>query len=155
MAELRFTIETPVSADTVTGALTDFSGRRPDLWPDLDPEMYRVDELGPTSAVVREGQRNPRLWALEEYDWSVPGTVTWTARESNFCTPGSYMSARVVPGPDGGSRVDITWNRSGVGVKGKLIVGLMRLTRGRPLAKSLGAALAGLADESHAEGGRR
>jgi hypothetical protein len=103
-----------------------------------------VDELHPTSAVVREGQRSPRVWAIEEYDWSLPGTVTWTARASNFCAPGSFMSARVEPAGNG-SRMHITWSRKGVGPKGKMIVGLMRLTGGRPLAKSLGKALAGLA----------
>lgn len=144
MTDLHFTIDSPVPAGMVVSALTDFSDRRPELWPNLDPEVYRVDELRPTSAVVREGQRQPRLWALEEYDWSTPGTVTWTARDSNFCTAGSFMSARVEAAPDGGSRVHITWSRSGVGAKGKAIVALMRLTGGRPLAKSLGAALAAL-----------
>lgn len=144
MTELRFTIDAPVSAEAVIGALTNFSERRPDIWPELDPEIYRVDELRPTSAVVREGQRKPRLWAMEEYDWSIPGTVTWTVRESNFCAPGSFMSARVEPRPGRESRVHITWSRSGVGAKGKMIVGLMRLTHGRPLARSLGLALAGL-----------
>lgn len=141
--ELEFTIDAPVPPETVIGALTDFTERRPEIWPDLDPEVYRVDELGETSAVVREGQRKPRLWAIEAYDWSTPGTVTWTARESNFCAPGSFMSARVEPSSTG-SRVHVSWRRSGVGLKGKTIVGLMRLTGGRPLAKSLGAALAGL-----------
>lgn len=145
MTELRFTVAAPVSPDAVIGALTDFSERRPELWPDLDPEIYRVDELGLTWAVVREGQRKPRLWAIEEYDWSVPATVTWTARESNFCLPGSFMSAEVEPTPVGGSRVHVIWSRSGVGLKGRMMVGIMRLTNGRPLAKSLGVALAGLA----------
>jgi len=149
MTELRFTVDAPVPPETVVGALTDFSERRPEMWPDLDPEIYRVEELHTTSAVVREGQRKPRLWAIEEYDWSTPGTVTWTARESNFCAPGSFMSARVEPTPDG-SRVHVTWSRSGVGLKGRAIVGLMRLTRGRPLANGLGAALAGLAAASRA-----
>ncbi|HUG88152.1 MAG TPA: SRPBCC family protein [Actinomycetota bacterium] len=144
MTDLSFTVDAPVPAETVIGALTDFSERRPEIWPDLDPDLYRVDELHPTSAVVREGQRKPRLWAIEEYEWSTPGTVTWTARESNFCAPGSFMSARVEPTP-GGSRMHVTWSRSGVGFKGKMIIGLMRLTRGRPLAKNLGDALAGLA----------
>jgi hypothetical protein len=144
MTELRFSVDAPVTAEAVIGALTDFSERRPDIWPDLDPEIYRVEDLRSTSAVVREGQRKPRLWAIEEYDWSVPGTVTWTARESNFCAPGSFMSALVEPKSGGGSRVHITWSRSGAGLKGRMIVGIMRLTRGRPLARSLAGALAAL-----------
>jgi hypothetical protein len=144
MTEVRFTVDAPVTADEVIGALTDFSERRPDIWPDLDPDVYRVEELRRDSAVVREGQRTPRLWAVEEYDWATPGTVTWTVRSSNFCAPGSFMSARVEPQPGGTSRMHVTWSRSGVGLKGKLIVGLVRLAGGKPLAKSLGAALAAL-----------
>lgn len=147
MTELRFTIEAPVAPDVVLGALLDFTERRPDLWPELDPDVYRVERVEGTTALVREGQRTPRLWALEEYDWSVPGTVTWTARESNFCVPGSFMSARVEAGADGGSRVHCTWSRTGVGGKGKLIVAMMRFTRGRPYAATLGKAIAGLADK--------
>jgi hypothetical protein len=147
MTELRFTIEAPVAPEVVLGALLDFTDRRPDLWPELDPEVYRVESVEGTTALVREGQRTPRLWALEEYDWSVPGTVTWTARESNFCAPGSFMSARVEPGPDGGSLVHCTWSRTGVGAKGKLIVAMMGLTRGKPYAATLGKAIAGLADK--------
>lgn len=144
MTELRFTVDAPVPAAAVIAALTDFSARRPEIWPDLDADVYRVDELHSTSAVVREGQRSPRLWAIEAYDWATPGTVTWTVRESNFCTPGSFMSARVEAGPNGGSRMHVTWSRTGTGLKGKLIVGLLRLTAGRPLRKSLGRALGGL-----------
>ena len=143
MAALTFTVSAPVPPDVVVGALTDFTERRPQLWPDLDPDIYEVLEVGDTRAVVREGQRKPRLWAVEEYDWSTAGTVTWTARESNFCAPGSFMSARVEPA-DGGSTVHVHWERRGVGAKGKLIVAMMRLTRGRPLAGSLTAALAQL-----------
>ena len=147
MTELRFTVEAPVPAERVFAALTDFSERRPEIWPDLDPAAYRVQEMNETSALVREGQRSPKLWALEEYDWSTSGTVTWTARESNFCAPGSFMSARVEPASDGSSRMHVTWNRSGVGLKGRMIVGLMRLTRGAPLAKNLGKALAALGED--------
>lgn len=154
MAELRFAIDVPVPPEAVVAALTDFSERRPEIWPDLDPEIYEVVEVRATSAVVREGQRTPRLWAVEEYDWSTPGTVTWTARESNFCAPGSSMSARAEPGPGGGSRVHVTWSRVGVGPKGKAIVGLMRLTRGRPLARSLARALAGLGEAPAAPSSR-
>jgi hypothetical protein len=148
--DVRFSLPAPVPPEKVTAALTDFTDRRPELWPDLDPDAYQIHQLGPTSALVREGQTSPRLWALEEYDWSTPGTVTWTARESNFCTPGSYMSARAEPDGAGRSLVRFAWNRTGVGVKGKLIVSLMRLTGGRPLAANLAKALARLGEVTDA-----
>jgi hypothetical protein len=144
--DVYFTLPAPVPPETVIAALTDFTDRRPRLWPDLDPDAYQVHQLGPASALVHEGQQKPHLWALEAYDWSTPGTITWTARESNFCAPGSDMSARVEPDGAGGSLVRFRWNRTGIGVKGKLVVGLMRLTGGRPLAASLSRALARLAE---------
>lgn len=144
MTELRFSFDVPVAPDVVVGALTDFSPERPAIWPDLDPAIYRVLELQPTSAVVREGQRTPRLWAVEEYDWPTPGVVTWTARESNFCAPGSFMSVHAEPLAQGGSHLTVTWNRRATSGKGRLIVGLVGITRGRPLAKSLAAALSRL-----------
>ncbi|HEX9774686.1 MAG TPA: SRPBCC family protein [Actinomycetota bacterium] len=143
MTKIAFDIDVPVPAETVIGALTDFTERRPEIWPDLDPKVYRVDSISGPHAIVREGQRSPRLWAIEEYDWSTPGTVTWTVRESNFCTPGSFVSARVEPS-DAGSRVHVSWSRTGVGFKGKMIVGLVRLTRGKPVATGLTKALTSL-----------
>lgn len=141
MTQLRFDVQTPAAPEAVLAALTDFTQRRPSLWPALDPDVYQVEQLGPTSAIVREGQRSPKLWALEEYDWSVPGTVTWTARESNFCAPGSFMSATVTAAGDGGSTVGFVWSRTGTTLKGKMIVAMMRATKAKPLAKELSKAL--------------
>lgn len=140
MAPIRFTVDVTAPPPAVIEALTDFSDRRPERWPALDPDVYRVVALGSTTAEVWEGQRRPRLRALERYDWSEPSTVTWTVRESNFCAPGSYVSARVEP-TEGGSRLHVTWDRTGVGVKGTAIVGLVRLLRGRPVAEGLADAL--------------
>jgi hypothetical protein len=43
--------------------LTDFSPRRPDLWPMLAPELFEVYRVGATSADVKEGSIFPtRLW---------------------------------------------------------------------------------------------
>lgn len=137
MADVAFDLRTAAPPATVLAALTDFTARRPDLWPALDPDAYRVHSLGPTSALVREGQRSPRLWALEQYDWSTPGAVVWTVRESNFCAPGSFMSATVTPGDDGGSHIAVRWSRRGTGLKGRLIVGLVRATKGKPVAAGL------------------
>jgi hypothetical protein len=140
MAPIHFSIDVATAPERVIEALTDFSERRPERWPALDPDAYRVEALGPTTADVWEGQRSPRLRALEHYDWSEPSTVTWTVRESNFCAPGSYVSARVEP-VDGGSRLHVTWDRTGVGSKGRIVVGLVRLLRGRPVADGLADAL--------------
>lgn len=148
MNDLTFSLETKAAPAAVLAALTDFTPRRTDLWPALDPKIYRVDEVSETSAVVREGQRSPRLWAIEEYDWSRPDTVVWTARESNFCAPGSFMAVRVAPAETGGSRLVITWNRTGITLKGRMITRMVRTTKGKPIATSLGRALDALAEAS-------
>jgi hypothetical protein len=66
-----------------------------------------VYSVGDTTAEVREGNRSPKIWARERYNWSTPGTVRWEVMESNFCDPGSYVEARITPGERGGSRIHV------------------------------------------------
>jgi hypothetical protein len=81
------------------------------------------------------------VWAIEAYDWSVPGTVSWTIEESNLFTPGGSVSAQGDAGPGGGSRIHVTWNRTGVGLKGRMLVGIIKLSGGKPVAASIKAGL--------------
>jgi hypothetical protein len=142
MAHVELDIDTPLSPERVISGLTDFSERRPETWPGLHPSLYEVRSVGDTWAEVMEGSRLPvmTVWAVEHYDWSVPDTVTWTVKESNFCVPGSSVSAQVHPSP-GGSRIQVTWNRTGVGVKGRMIVGMIKLSGGKPVEASIKAGL--------------
>lgn len=119
--------ESALSAEQVRTALLDFSDRRPDLWPQLDPETYRVHWIGETSAEVTEGSPRPRVWSHDHYDWSHPTRVTWTSMESNFCTPGSFVSMDITPREDGGCRVAATWDRTAAGPKGWLMLGFVAL----------------------------
>ncbi len=147
MARLELEIETKLPPDKVMAALTDFSNRRPDVWPDLAREYYKVYSVGEKTADVREGSVKPmRVWAREHYDWSTPGTVTWTVKESNFCRPGSHVSARASPKAGGGSRVQIVWDRTGSNLKGKFIVFMMRLMKGKPIMSSYKNALDKMAE---------
>ena len=114
-------------------ALTDFSERRPQIWPDLDPQKYKVHELGPTSAVVTEGSRRPDVWARERYDWSQPGRVGWRAEASNFCAPGGGVDVTAEALPDGGSMVRVEWQRTSTSLSGLSIVLTMRLLGARLL----------------------
>jgi hypothetical protein len=51
--------------------LTDFSPRRPDVWPMLAPELYEIYRVEATSADVREGSIFPtRIWERDHYEWS-------------------------------------------------------------------------------------
>lgn len=124
---ITLTVETTLSPERVRSALLDFSERRPALWPGLDPKVYQVHEVGDTWALVTEGNKSPKIWARERYDWSKPDVVSWTVEESNFCKPGSRVMATIAPGANGGSRVDIDWERKPTGFTGVLMIGMMGL----------------------------
>ncbi len=140
MAHLEFDIESNVAPERILAALVDFSERRPDLWPGLNPKEYRVYEVGDTWADVREGNGGP-IWARERYDWSRPGNVTWTVQESGFSRPADFVSADVAPRNGGGSRVHVVWERHATTLPARAIVLLIRLLRGMPVRRSIAAGL--------------
>jgi len=79
---------------------------------------------------VKEGSTFPRrIWERDDYEWSAD-RVRWTVRESNYCQPGSYVKVSVRPEAGGGSRLRVDWNRRGVGVRGKMMIAFVVLTRG-------------------------
>ena len=149
MAHVELDIDTSLSLETVISALTDFSERRPEIWPGLHSSLYEVHSLGDTWAEVKEGSRAPGMtvWAIEGYEWSSPGTVKWTIKESNLFAPGGSVSAQVRPSPGGGSRIHVTWNRTGVGFKGRMLVGIIKLSGGKPVAASIKAGLDKMRDQ--------
>ena len=55
MAKIHYEASGAVSPERFIAALTDFSDRRPTLWPNLSPECYVVHEVGSTEANVQEG----------------------------------------------------------------------------------------------------
>jgi hypothetical protein len=156
MAHVELDIDTPLSPERVISGLTDFSERRPEIWPGLHPSLYEVHSVGDTWAEVMEGSRLPVMpvWEIEYYDWSVQDTVTWTVKESNFCTPGSSVSAQVGPGPGSGSRVHVTWNRTGVDFKGRMLVGIIKLSGAKPVAASIKAGLDKMREQQPQSGKR-
>jgi hypothetical protein len=118
-------LETKLEPERVIAALLDFTPRRPEIWSALDRDVYEVYEVGDTSAEIREGN-SKRVWAREHYDWSVPGTVTWTVVESPFSTTGDSVSATVEPTATG-SLVHVVWRRRGKNVMTKAFVGVIAL----------------------------
>lgn len=144
MARIEFDIRTDAPPEAIRAALLDFSERRPELWPGLRPDQYEVYEVGDTWAEIREGYRW-RIWVRERYDWSVPGRVEFTAVDSGFATPGSYVAVDIESAQGGGSTLHVTWERQGKGVFGKLFVALMALTRGVAIRRSFEAGLARIA----------
>jgi hypothetical protein len=146
MARVELEVETSLPPQRVREALLDFSDRRPDIWPDLERSLYEVYEVRETSADVKEGSKLPgkAIWAKERYDWSSPDTIRWTVEESNFCAPGSYVAASLHPRDGDGTRVHIVWERSGTTLTGKIIIGMIALSRGKPVAASMRKALEAL-----------
>jgi hypothetical protein len=131
MPLVTFGIHTGLAPEQVLAMLTDFSARRPELWPTLARELYEVYEVHPTSADVKEGSSWPtRMWERVHYDWSAPGRVRWTVEESNCFARGSYVEVSVQQEATGGSNVHVDWSRKGIGLKGKALVGLVVLTGG-------------------------
>jgi hypothetical protein len=143
MPSIDVTLETSLPPDAVRAALLDFSERRPDVWPSLARELYEVYTVGETSAEIKEGNNSPvgAFWARERYDWSDPDTVRWTVVESNFCAPGSYVSATARARASGGSRIDIHWERTPTAFKGRLGTRIILLTKGKPIIASVEKAL--------------
>lgn len=144
MARIEFDIRTDAPPDAIRAALLDFSERRPERWPGLPPDQYEVYEVGDTWAEIREGYRGP-IWVRERYDWSVPGRIQFTAVDSGFATPGSYVVLEIEPAGGGGSTLRVTWVRRGSNVFGKLFVGLMVLTRGFAIRRSFKLGIAPIA----------
>jgi len=132
--------------EKVISMLTDFSKQRPQVWPGLWEGAYEVYSVGETSADVKEGSKLPGMivWAKEHYDWSDPNAVRWTAVESNFCAAGSHVAVTLHPREGGGTRLHVEWERTGTTVPGKLMVGMIKLSNGRPVAASIKKALAKL-----------
>jgi hypothetical protein len=140
MPRVEIDVESSGSPELLIGGLTNFTERRPELWPGLNPKKYRVYEVGDTWADVQEGN-NDMIWARERYDWSTPGTVRWTVQESSFATTGDFVEVVVRAKPGGGSRVHVTWNRHGKTVLAKAFLALIALSGGLPVKQSI---LAGL-----------
>ena len=138
MARLEFDVVSALSGEVILAGLTDMTARRPDIWHGLDRAMYEVYEVGPTWAVIREGNKE-RIWARERYDWATPGRVTWTMEESSFATPGDFVAVDLQPRDGGGTRLHITWQRRGRNAFGRLIVALNVLTRGALVRGSIRA----------------
>jgi hypothetical protein len=145
VARIDFDLRTDAPPDAVRAALLDFSERRPDLWPGLPRDQYKVYEVGDTWAEIREGYRGP-IWVREHYDWSVPGRVTFTVVDSGFAKAGSYVVIDLQPAEGGGSTLHVAWVRRGKGAFGVLFVGLMALTRGVAVRRSIQSGLDRIAD---------
>ena len=131
MAKIHYEADGAVTAARFTAALTDFSERRLELWPNLDAKYYELHELGDTWADVTEGtDLLGGVWARERYDWSEPGHVQLRLVEAVDFAPGTVIDYHVTARPDGGCHVAVDFQRIAVSARGRLI-GLLVQMMGR------------------------
>jgi hypothetical protein len=142
---LEVEVGSDVAPELIRRALLDFSDRRPEIWPQLDPKTYLVHWVGDASAEVTEGSPMPKVWSRERYDWSHPSIITWTAVESNFCTPGSHISMDIAPNEAGGSRVTVIWDRTAANLRGRINLAIIKLGGNRLLRWATRKSLADVA----------
>jgi hypothetical protein len=148
MAKIHYEAEGPIAPDRFVAALTDFGPDRPRWWPNLTPSQYTVHAVGTTWADVTEGTELAGLggvWARERYDWSTPGVVTLTLQDSSAFLPGTVSTYRVTPGPDGGCRVSVDFQRIARDLRGRLVGAAVQLGGSRRFAADLRETLTRLA----------
>jgi Polyketide cyclase / dehydrase and lipid transport len=147
MAKIHYEADGDVPPDRFIAALTDFSSRRPELWPNLSPACYSVHEVGAAWADVQEGTlvAGSCIWARERYDWSEPGRVTLTLVEAATFRPGTVIDYRITSRPGGGCHVSVDFQRIASSPKGRLVGAVVQLTGSRRFASDLRETLARLA----------
>ena len=135
---IQFEVQSRLEPEAVLEALTDFSKRRPELWPAIDPQVYRVHEVSASSALVTEGTDvMGGIWATELYEWDGSGKVRATIQESNLWHSGGTWELTAAPREGGGSILKVTRDRRAKNIKARLFEVMMRVIGPRILAKEL------------------
>lgn len=146
MAKIHYEADGEISAERFIAALTDFSERRPELWPNLDKKFFRLIERGDTWAEVKEGTDVlGGVWGRERYDWSEPGRVTLTLQESPDFRPGTVIDYHVTDRPGGGCHVAVDFQRIAASPRGRFVGAVVQLTGVGRFGRDLGETLARLA----------
>ena len=123
MPRIHFQLQTEISPDGVLAALTDFTERRAQVWPNIDAAHFKLHGVGAGWADVTEGNGLAGgIWERSRYEWgTTPGTLRTTTTESNTWKPGSGWNYQLTPTPNGGTRIDVSVLRLGRGVKGRIL----------------------------------
>ncbi len=138
MAHVVTDVDSAASPERVLAALTDFSPRRFELWPNVDRNYFKLSALTDTAAEVTEG--SPvfgGVWERSRYDWSHPGSVRIEVEDSNAFQPGSYWLYEVTPRPGGGSHVRMEFDRRPRNLKGRVLSALLALVGKRMYGRQL------------------
>jgi hypothetical protein len=142
MAHVVTELDTTVSPERVIRALTDFSPRRFELWPNVERQYFKVESSGDACAEVTEGSSAfGGVWERGRYDWSRPGSVRIEVKDSNAFKPGSYWVYEVTPTPGGGSHVHMEFDRRPRNLRGIVVSTALDLFGQKIYAKQLGETL--------------
>lgn len=107
MVTVRSSAENPFPPESILAAATDFTSRRPDLWPTLCRRCYQVRAVEETSAEATEASEVlGGIWARERYGWPSPGVVRAKVQDSNFFRSGSWWEFRLRHRPGRGSSLE-------------------------------------------------
>ena len=104
MGAVVFTVETRAEPERVMAAATDFSDRRPELWPTISRRYWQVHACGERWAECTEGSDVlGGVWVRARYEWT-PARLTGTVLSSNVFASGTW-ALEVEPRPGGGALV--------------------------------------------------
>ena len=146
MAKLHYEADGDISPERFIAALTDFSTKRTDWWPNLSASLFKVHQLGDTWADVTEGSDDlGGVWARERYDWSEPGHVRLTLVEAASFKPGTSIDYRVTERAGGGCHVVVDFQRIATSLKGRFVGAALELMGERRFAAELRETLRRLA----------
>ena len=101
-------VDAEVPAERMMAAATDFSERRPELWPNISREFWQLHDRGPNWAEATEG--SPAVWARERYQWS-DNRVVGTTQDSNVWQRGGTWTLTVAPRDGAGSHICMVLDR--------------------------------------------
>jgi len=135
MPRIEFTVESDLPPERVLAAATDFSDRRPDVWPNLSRRFYKVHDSGDNWCECTEGSDIAGgIWARERYEWS-GSQIRGTVIDSNVFKSGTW-ELRAEPNGSGGSRITVVNDRRPKG-KGLAFAPMMMLNGKKLLAGHL------------------
>ena len=147
MPTIHFELQSPLAPEAVLAALTDFSPRRAEIWPNVDSDHLKLHEQGPGWAEVTEGSSVAGgVWERERYSWDTgAGILKIETLDSNTWGPGSRWEYRLTPGPSGATRIEVTVVRNGKGLKGGLLGAALAIAGAGTLRSQMERALARVA----------
>lgn len=146
MAKFAHSVTSTLSVEAFISALTEFSERRLQIFPTIDPRFYKVYSRTATSADVGEGSAPfGGIWGREHYDWSQPGVVTLELVESADFRPGTRIVYRVTAASGGGCHVAVDFQRIARSVRGRFVGAVLQLSGPGRFAGELRTALERLA----------